>query len=77
MAATAHENVCHLQQKPPKNDFLDADRESSITRLPKVGMQRQTDRQNYDIDAVFYYSEWVPSEARLPRVHSKIHLFFK
>ena len=54
MVATAHENVCHLQQKPPKNDFLDAEREPSNARLPKVGTQRQTDRQNYDIDAVFY-----------------------
>ena len=49
----ARENVFRLLRKPPKNDCLDAEREPSNARLPEVGTQRQTDRQNYDIDAVF------------------------
>ena len=49
----ARENVFRLLHKPTKNDCLDAEREPSNARLPEVGTQIQTDRQNYDIDAVF------------------------
>ena len=48
----ARKRVLLTIYKPPKNDCLDAEREPSNVRLPEVGTQRQTDRQNYVIDAV-------------------------
>ena len=71
----ARENVLRSLHKPPKNDCkndcLDAEREPSNARLPEVGSQRQTHRQNYDIDAVFYRAgngnEEIPSGCRAKR----------